>query len=150
MAATYTALYYHIVFSPKNRTRYLKPESEPEVWAYIGGVARTHPMSALQIGGDEDHIHALVMARARQAPSQIAQYLKGDSSKGIRAEFSEGRGFGWQDGYGAFPVSRSNLSAVIRYIQNQRAHHRQKTFPEEYLELLQKHGIEYDVRYLWG
>ena len=95
-----------------------------EVWAYIGGVAREHKMTALQVGGAEDHVHALVMAPATLSLSQIAQYLKGDSSKWIHEEFSELRGFAWQDGYGAFTVSKSNLPDVIRYIENQREHHR--------------------------
>jgi len=81
MANTYTALYYHIVFSTKNRVTHIKPEVESRVWAYIGGVARAHKMTALQVGGIEDHIHALVMAPATLSRSQIAQYLKGDSSK---------------------------------------------------------------------
>ena len=98
MANTYTALYYHVVFSTKNRVAYLKPEIESRVWAYIGGVGRAHKITALQVGGIEDHIHALVMASATLSPSQIAQYLKGDSSKGIHEEFPEMRGFAWQDG----------------------------------------------------
>jgi len=150
MANTYTSLYYHIVFSTKNRVGYIKPEVEQRVWTYLGGVARAHKMTALQVGGIADHIHALVMAPATLAPSEIAKYLKGDSSKWIHQEFSKWRGFGWQDGYGAFTVSKSNVSDVIRYIQNQREHHLKKTFQEEYLEFLKKHGIEYDERYLWG
>ncbi|MBI1745354.1 MAG: IS200/IS605 family transposase [Acidobacteria bacterium] len=150
MANTYTSLHYHIVFSTKNRIGYLKPESQHRVWAYLGGVAREHQMTALQVGGSDDHIHALVMAPATRAPSQIAQYLKGDSSKWIHQEFPEWRGFGWQDGYSAFTVSQSNVPEVIRYIQNQREHHHQKTFQEEYVEFLKKHGISYDERYVWG
>jgi putative transposase len=150
MANTYTALFYHLVFSTKNRTAYIKTEIEARVWAYIGGVARKHALTALQVGGVEDHIHALVMAHPTVAPSEIAKFLKGDSSKWIKEEFPDLRGFAWQDGYGAFTTSKSNLPEVIRYIQNQREHHRRKTFQEEYLEFLQKHGIEYDERYLWG
>ena len=150
MANTYTALYYHIVFSTKNRLAYIKPEIESRVWAYIGGVARAHKMTALQVGGIEDHIHALVMAPAALAPSQIAQYLKGDSSKWIHEEFPELRGFAWQDGYGAFTVSKSNLPDVIHYIESQREHHKRRTFQEEYLDFLNKHGIDYDERYVWG
>jgi putative transposase len=150
MANTYTALYYHIVFSTKNRVAYIKPEIESRLWAYIGGVARAHKITALQVGGTEDHIHALVMAPAAFSPSQIAQYLKGDSSKWIHEEFPELRGFAWQDGYGAFTVSKSNLPDVIRYIESQREHHHQRTFQEEYLDFLNKHGIDYDERYVWG
>ena len=150
MANTCASLYYHFIFSTKNRLPYLKPELEERIWAYIGGIARNNRMTALQAGGIEDHIHALVRALPKHAPSQIAQLLKGDSSKWIHKEFPGMRGFAWQDGYGAFTVSKSNLGPVIRYIQNQREHHRKKSFQEEYLELLQKHGIEYDERYLWG
>lgn len=107
-------------------------------------------MAALQIGGCDDHIHALVMAPPVIAPSQIAQSLKGDSSKWIHETFPELRDFAWQEGYGAFTVSKSNLESVVAYIQSQRAHHRKIGFQEEYLEFLQKHGVEYDERYVWG
>jgi putative transposase len=150
MANTYTSLHYHVVFSTKNRVPDIAQNIEQRVWAYIGGIARKHKMTALQVGGVEDHIHALVTAPPIYAPSQIAQFLKGESSKWIHEEFREMRGFGWQDGYGAFTVSKSNIPDVVRYIQNQREHHRKKTFQEEYRELLEKHGVEYDERYIWG
>ena len=107
-------------------------------------------MTAVQIGGIEDHIHALVLAPATFAPSQIAQYLKGDSSKWIHEEFQKMRSFEWQDGYGGFTVSKSQVPDLIKYIKNQREHHRNKTFQQEYLELLKKHGVDYDERFLWG
>ena len=89
-------------------------------------------------------------AAATIAPSQIAQYLKGDSSKWVHEEFRWLRSFGWQDGYGGFTVSKSNVRDVIKYIQNQREHHRKRTFQEEYLEFLIKNGSEYEERYLLG
>lgn len=150
MANTYTALHYHLVFSTKNRTPWLTAEIESRVWEYIGGVARQHKMVALQIGGFDEHIHALIAAPATVAPSQIAQYLKGDSSKWIHETFPELHDFAWQEGYGAFTVSKSNLNAVISYIQKQREHHQKQSFQDEYLEFLQKHGVSYDERYLWG
>jgi putative transposase len=150
MANTYTSLYYHLVFSTKNRVAFIKPEIESRVWAYLGGVARAHKMTALQVGGVEDHIHTLVMAPATLSPSEIAKYIKGDSSKWMHQEFPELGGFAWQDGYGAFTVSKSNLPDVIRYIENQREHHHRRTFQEEYLDFLKKHGIDYDERYVWG
>ena len=150
MANTYSSLHYHLVFSTKNRVAHLTPEIEQRVWAYIGGVARKHKMTALQVGGFDDHIHALVMAPPTLSPSQIAQYLKGDSSKWIHETFPELRDFAWQEGYGAFTVSKLNLESVVSYIQKQREHHQQRTFQEEYLDFLQKHGIEYDERYVWG
>ena len=117
-------------------------EIQHRVWAYLGGVARAHKMTALQIGGVEDHIHALVTAPATLSPSQIAQFLKGDSSKWIHQEFAALHSFAWQDGYGGFTVSKSNLPNVIRYIQKQRKHHQKKTFQREYMEYLKRHRIE--------
>ena len=117
MANTYSSLHYHLVFSIKNRVAYLTPDIEQRVWAYIGGVARKHKLNALKVGGFDDHIHALVMAPPILSPSQIAQYLKGDSSKWIHETFPELRDFAWQEGYGAFTVSKSNLESVIGYIE---------------------------------
>ena len=150
MANTYTSLYYHVIFSTKNRVTWVNAEIEERVWAYIGGIAGKHRMTALQFGGMEDHIHALVMAPPTLAPSQIAQYIKGDSSKWMHEEFPDARGFAWQEGYGAFTVSKSNLPEVIAYIQNQRKHYEKKSFQDEYHDFLRKHGIEYDERYVWG
>lgn len=150
MANTYTSLHYHVIFSTKNRMKQIHSGREQRLWAYLGGVARKHRMTALQVGGVEDHIHVVVTAPAVFSPSQIAQFLKGDSSKWIHEEFPDLRGFAWQDGYGAFTVSKSNLPEVIHYVQHQREHHHKRTFQEEYLEFLHKHGVEYDERYLWG
>ena len=150
MANTYTSLHYHLVFSTKNRIEWITPDIEKRVWAYIGGIARKHKMTALQVGGVDDHIHALVMSPPTLSPSQMAQYLKGESSKWIHETFPALQDFVWQEGYGAFSVSKSNLEAVVRYIQQQREHHQKQSFQEEYRGLLLKHGIDYDERYVWG
>lgn len=150
MANTYTSLQYHVIFSTKNREPWLVGDIEHRVWEFIGGIARNHSMTALQVGGVEDHIHALITAPPTIAPCEIAQYLKGGSSKWIHQEFRALRNFSWQDGYGAFTVSTSTIPDVITYIQSQREDHRKKTFQEEYLEFLNKNGIDYDKRYLWG
>jgi len=150
MANTYTALFYHIVFSTKNRAPFIKPDIEARIWEYVGGIARHHKMTALQIGGVEDHLHALVIAPATLSPSEIAKYLKGDSSSWIHDEFLDLQDFGWQDGYGAFTVSKTNVPSVVGYIQNQRTHHQKQSFQEEYVEFLKKAGVDYDERYLWG
>ena len=150
MANTYSSLYYHLIFSTRNRTAWINDEIEQRVWEYIGGIARQNKMTALQVGGIEDHLHVLVMAPPVFSPGKIAQLIKGGSSLWIHTEYPALRNFAWQDGYGAFTVSRSNLPDVVRYIQHQREHHRKRTFQEEYLEFLLKHGIEYDERYVWG
>ena len=105
-------------------------------------------MTALQIGGCDDHIHALIQAPPIYSPAQIAQYLKGESSKWIHEEFSAMHKFAWQDGYGAFTVSKSQLAEVVRYVQRQREHHRKRTFQEEFRAFLEQYGIEYGERYL--
>jgi putative transposase len=150
MANTYTSLHYHVIFSTKNREPWIAQDIEKRIWRFMGGIARKHQMTALQVGGVEDHVHALVTAPPTIAPFQIAQLLKGISSKWIHEEFASLENFGWQDGYGAFTVSKSNIPEVIKYIQNQHEHHRKKTFQEEYLQFLKANGIEYDERYLWG
>jgi REP element-mobilizing transposase RayT len=150
MANTYTALFYHVVFSTKNRAPMIRRDIEERVWEYVGGIARHYNMTAVQVGGIEDHLHVLVMAPATLSPSEIAKRIKSDSSKWIHEEFPDLHGFGWQDGYGAFTVSKANVPSVVGYIQNQRAHHRTKTFQEEYLDFLKKAGVDYDEQYLWG
>ena len=149
MANTYSQLFYHLVFSTKHRKRYIDISIENRVWSYIGGIARKHDLTALQVGGIEDHIHALVMAKPKIAPCSIPQWLKVESSKWIHDDFPLLSKFAWQDGYGIFSVSRSQTPEVIAYIQNQREHHKRQTFEEEYLSLLDLHGIEYDARFVF-
>ena len=150
MANTFSNLFYHLVFSTKNREEFISPEIEGRVWAYIGGVARKHKLTALQVGGIEDHVHALIIAPPPVAPSQMAQWVKGESSKWIHEEFPHIHGFAWQDGYSIFTVSKSNVPRVIDYIRNQRQHHLTQSFEEEYVELLKLHEIEYDEKFLLG
>src|SRR5262245_25186162 len=149
MANTYTALHYHFVYSTKNRQPWIKQEIEQRIWEYLGGIARANNMKPLKIGGIEDHIHMLLGAPATMAPSKIAQLVKGGSSAWIHDTFPELAGFAWQDGYGAFTVSKSTIPEVTAYIANQREHHCAMTFEEEYRALLDRHGIEYDERYVW-
>ena len=150
MANTYTSLLYHVVFSTKNRERWIKPGIEERVWAYLGGIAREHDMVAQQIGGIEDHVHLVLGMRASMGLSKAVQLLKGASSKWMNETFPELRGFAWQDGYGAFTVSKSQLEAAIEYVVHQREHHGMRTFQEEYRAMLELHDIKFDERYVWG
>lgn len=150
MANTYSHCYNHIVFSTKNRVDFIKPEVEERVWAYIGGIARSRKMTALQVGGIDNHVHVLVSSPPSVSPSQIAQWLKGASSHWIHNEFQSLNNFAWQDGFGVFAVCKSHAQNVIDYIKSQREHHHKQTFEDEYVELLRLHGIEYDERYLFG
>ena len=107
-------------------------------------------MKPIQVGGIEDHLHVLLGAPPTMAVSKAAQLLKGGSSKWMHDTFPNLAGFSWQDGYGAFSVSRSNLETVKTYITNQRQHHQGSTFQDEYRALLDRHGVEFDERYIWG
>jgi REP element-mobilizing transposase RayT len=104
-------------------------------------------MVALMIGGTENHVHILMHLPPKLALAKAVQLLKANSSKWMS---EQGKEFSWQEGYGAFSVSASNLDQVIRYIQNQEAHHRKMGFEEEFRALLQKHGVEYDPKYVFG
>ena len=149
MANTYSNLFYHIVFSTKGRLDFIGPEIENRVWAYIGGIARKHEIIAIYVGGIENHIHVLILAKPKIAPSQIVQRIKGESSKWIHEEFPHLKDFGWQDGYGMFSVSKSNVQDVIEYIKNQREHHAKQTFEDEYISILKLNGIDYDDQYVF-
>ena len=149
MANTYTSLHYHFTFSTKTRRPWIAPAIEQDVWAYLGGILRKNKLKPLKIGGIEDHVHMLLGAPPTIAPAKIAQLVKGGSSAWIHEKFPELVDFAWQDGYGAFTVSKSAVPDVSDYIEHQREHHRTRTYQEEFRALLERHGIEYDERYLW-
>jgi putative transposase len=137
------------VFSTKERRRLITPELQERLWPFLGGITRQNKMKAIEIGGVEDHIHILLSLPSTMAISKALQLIKGGSSKWIHENFPEQHEFAWQDEYGAFSVSVSQLDKTIKYIKGQEAHHRKMTFREEFLALLKKHRIEYDERYLW-
>jgi REP element-mobilizing transposase RayT len=149
MANTYSNLFYHIVFSTKSCADLAHRDIEEHVHGYTGGIARKHGTTAVQVGDIEDHIHALVVAKPKFPPSQIVQWLKGESSKWIHETFPELRTFGWQDGFGVFSVSKSNVPGVIQYIRDQREYHKKQTFDDEYISMLKLNGIDYDERYVF-
>ena len=146
---SYVSSYFHCVFSTKERQRLIMPELRERLWPFLGGIARQNKMKAIEIGGVEDHIHILLSLPSTMAISKAMQLLKGGSSKWIHETFPEQRLFAWQEEYGAFSVSMSQLDKTIEYIKGQETHHRKMTFQEEFLALLKKHHIEYDERYLW-
>jgi putative transposase len=149
MGNTFTSLHYHFVFSTKKREPWISHEIEDRVWKFIGGIARDNGMKTLLVGGMPDHIHLAIALPPTQSVSKALQLLKGGSSKWIKDSLPQMRGFAWQDGYGAFAVSKSNLPDVLAYIKDQQNHHRFKSFQEEYLSFLRRHEIPYDERYLW-
>jgi REP element-mobilizing transposase RayT len=146
---SYISSYHHCVFSTKERRRLINPELRERLWPFRGGIARQNNMKAIEIGGVEDHVHLLLSLPATMPIAKAMQLIKGGSSKWIHETFPDQRGFAWQEEYGAFSVSASRVDKVVAYISGQPEHHQRVTFQEELLELLKKHGIEYDERYLW-
>ena len=146
---SYISSYFHCVFSTKERRRLITPELRNRLRPFLGGIARQNKMKAIEIGGVEDHVRILLSLPSAMAISKALQLIKGGSSKWIHETFPEHRLFAWQEEYGAFSVSVSQLDKTMEYIQGQEAHHRKMTFQEEFLALLKKHRIEYDERYLW-
>ncbi len=149
MANTFTSLHYHVVFSTKNREPWLRQDIETRVWSYLGGIARENAMKPLLIGGVDNHVHLLLGVPPSLAISKAVQLIKGGASVWIRENLAGLGGFGWQDGYAAFTVSKSLIPDVEAYIRSQREHHRVKTFEEEYRAFLEKHEIAYEERYLF-
>jgi REP element-mobilizing transposase RayT len=140
----------HCVFSIKERLPLITPELESRLWPYLGGIARENKMKAIAIGGTVDHIHALLSLPATMSFAKAVQLIKGGSSKWIHDTLREHRRFAWQEGYGAFSVSSSQAQKTIAYIRRQKEHHRKRSFQDEFIDLLEKHGIEYDRRYIFS
>jgi len=136
-----------LVFSTKDRRNSIAKEWQPRLWAYLAGICKNHEMIALSVGGTENHVHILFHVPPIFALAKAVALLKANSSKWMGEHGIE---FSWQEGCGAFSVSSSNLDQVTRYIQNQEAHHRKTSFEDEFRALLQKHGVEYDSKYVFG
>ena len=146
MSHSYVSNLMHCTFSTRERYPFIDSELESRLWPYIGGIAKANRLKALAIGGTEDHLHALLSLPGMMSFAKAIQLIKGGSSKWVHDTLPRYRKFEWQEGYGAFSVSESQKEKTIAYIKNQKEHHRKKTFREEFLELLVKHGIPYDAR----
>ena len=139
----------HIIFSTKNREPWLDSDVRPRMHAYLATICRDIGADFVHVGGVADHVHILTTLPRTVAQAELIERTKKTSSKWIKTLDACYRGFFWQRGYGGFSVSPSQLDAVLRYVENQQAHHRARTFQEEYRELLRKHDIEFDERYVW-
>ena len=143
-------LLYHIVFSTKDRRPLLRDdEFRDSVWRYMVGIVGNLEGHAFRVGGYFDHAHLLVRIPAKIAVADFVRQLKSSASKHINEQRELPVKFHWQDGYGAFTVSRSKVDAVVAYIDRQMEHHSTRTFQEEFLEMLAANEVEYDPQYLW-
>jgi putative transposase len=128
----------------------MTPALRGRLWPYLGGIARENGLTAVSIGGVADHVHLLLALPATMPVAKAMQLIKGGSSKWVHDTFPDQLGFQWQEKYGAFSVSVSQVDRFIRYIEDQEEHHRKVGFQKEFRTLLEKHQIGYDERYLWG
>ena len=149
MPNTYTQLYIHFVFAVKYREGLIMHTWKDELYKYITGIVQTQKHKMLAINGMPDHIHILISTKPDIALSNIVRDIKSNSSKWINEkEFIQGK-FQWQEGFGAFSCSQSQLDIVIKYIENQEIHHSEKTFKKEYIEFLNKYNISFEEKYLF-
>jgi putative transposase len=148
MANTFTQIYYHVVFSTKDRQRVLFEERRKDLYSYIWGIHRNLGCRLHRIGGVEDHVHILVSIPTTLSMADYVKEVKTGSSKWIKSENVFPDFVGWQDGYGAFTISKDETPALIEYINHQAEHHRTVSFLDEYKRLLSEAGISFDERYL--
>ena len=150
MANSYLKVFIHYVFSTKNHEPFISSAIEQRLWAYMANVAREINVEPLIINGTKNHAHVLVSLPTTVTIAQVVKKIKGVSSLWVSRTFEELSDFEWQIGYGAFSVSSYNLDMMFQYIKNQKEHHKEASFEEEYLHLFKENHIEYDEKYLWG
>ncbi len=141
--------YMHIIWSTKNRVPLIKPEIEKSLHAYLAGICSEHDSPAIKVGGYIDHIHILCRISKNISISNFMGHIKKSSSKWAKTKGGQFSSFYWQDGYGAFSVSPSNVDRVVAYIENQHEHHKTKSFKEEFRLFLKKYKVDFDERYVW-
>ncbi|MFN8627443.1 MAG: IS200/IS605 family transposase [Candidatus Binatia bacterium] len=137
----------HVIFSTKNREPMIAADIRTSLHAYITGILQNLRCPSLRTGGTADHVHTLLSMARTRAVAEVVEQVKTGSSKWMKHQGI--REFRWQSGYGAFSIGESQVRAVIRYIGNQDAHHRQRDFQSEFRRLLDRYGVAYDERYVW-
>lgn len=148
MPSTHLALHVHVVFGTKARAPLIATEWRARLHAYLGGILQADGAAPIAIGGTADHVHLLIGFRATHALADLVRNVKRASTVWVLQELCI-RPFGWQEGYGAFTVSPGAIEDVRRYILGQEAHHRKRSFREEYEEFLALSGVEFNPDYVW-
>jgi putative transposase len=149
MANTYTRIYLHMVFSPWGRENVIPLKHKEELHKYTTGIIQNRDHKLLAVNYMPDHVHIFVGYKPSQPIPDLLRDIKSNTSKFINEKKWMPGKFLWQDGYGAFSYGHNQIDDVIRYINNQEAHHKKITFKEEYLKLLKEYDIDYDPRYLF-
>jgi REP element-mobilizing transposase RayT len=149
MANTFTQCYFHLVFAVKNRDALIKKEWKNEMERYITGIVQNHGHKMLTIGSMPDHLHMLIGYNLNHLIPDLVGEVKTSSNAWIKEKKLSKFKFEWQKGYGAFTHSHSQIDKVIKYILSQEAHHKKRSFREEFLEMLDKNEIIYGDEYLF-
>lgn len=141
--------FFHLVWSTKGRRNFILPKMMDPLYKYMGGIIRKSKGNLLEAGGIANHVHLLVELSTLDQYTAMMYNTRAGSSAWLKKEFQECADFAWQDGFGSFSTSVSLLESQRKYIRNQEAHHRKKTYEEEYIGLLELHGVKYDIRYVF-
>ena len=149
MPQSLSKVYVHITFGTKNRENTIDDSIQERLFDYIGGTCKGMDCKPVKIGGHYDHIHILCLLSRTVAQTQLLENIKKESSKWIKTIGDKYINFYWQNGYGIFSVNPSEIDIITEYINNQKEHHKKKTFKDEYLAFLKKYDVEYDEKYLW-
>ena len=149
MANTFSQIHLHIVFAVKGRESLIKVEWEERLFQYITGIVQNKGQKMLAINGLPDHIHFFIGLKPDCCLSDLVREIKKASNDFISEQRLTPTRFYWQEGFGAFSISHSQIDAVVKYILNQKEHHRKRTFKDEYLEFLKTNEIKYNEKYLF-
>ncbi|TNF40546.1 MAG: IS200/IS605 family transposase [Cytophagales bacterium] len=149
MANTFTQIHLQIVVAVKNRAGLISSDWESRLYEYMVAIIQNHSHKVLAINGMPDHVHILIGLRPNQSLSELMQILKASSSKWINEEKLTKSRFAWQEGYGAFSYTKSDVPKVVNYILKQKEHHRKSNFLEEYRRILDKLEIDYNPLYVF-
>lgn len=149
MGDTYSQIFIHLVFNTKQQAQKLKPEFEEELESYILDYAEEKELQILAIGGTQNHMHILLIMPPKFPVSKAAQIIKGSSSRWLNENYFVKEKFRWQKGYGAFSINKSLVPTTIDYIENQKKHHADTSYQDEFKAFLDKHNIDYERKKLF-
>ncbi len=149
MPGTFSQIYIQVVFAVKARENLLQKPWRDDVFKYIAGIIKEKGHKPIIVNGVTDHVHLFIGFRPAMALSDLVRDIKNNTSNFINDKKYLKGTFSWQEGYGAFSYSHSQLNSVYQYILNQEEHHQKKTFREEYIDFLKKFQIEHEERFLF-
>lgn len=150
MPKTFSQIYIQVVFAVQNRDALIKPEWEERLYQYITAIVQNKGQKMLAINGISNHVHLFIGIKPNCCLSDLIREIKKSSNDFINENRLCKYNFGWQEGYGAFSYSHSQIDGVVKYIMNQKEHHKKQNFKDEYIQVLKNFSIEYDDQYLFN